>query len=703
MKNTLITFIFLLLNYCCSSQDTLRKGSNAPIILKEKSTQLHLKGFVAGDLIKYKGSSLKFEGPNDQQSLLIKIGTNEEVELNLSEHKMIAKFDDVTNVFKLNIEGIEVSFINKVENRSDTTPIIIEKFEINIFQDAKSLLNGKKANEIKKAYAIDSNSIISKEIASLIGASAQSSKLTINKLSSGLGNTEITSLADGFAKFLVTRVKKELSIAFFDRFKDAINDEKAIDFHILFPETKGQLELIDEKVYELKPYLNGLRMSSIADFKTMPVHLPELLTEETLLKKALETNIEAKYGVSIAFGLIKEIDQNENFGVALENLSQYKIPEVSSVEELDKYVEIIRLLSFALKSPAAKDDKYYISPADIDELINNEQLLKYFVGLTLAYTNLESIQPVNISKSIIEDVKAFYQNHTNDLIKVLKEYRKASDLFVESQKTEEKETKLILYFQAAEKILNSTKTVSNVIFPSNPHIPKFIERIDLGVNIASSLYTKNYVSTIGGIGKLYKMISEEHNSNDKKDLDKVISKITTYANFIAQISQTDDSEEISTIIEQYAAPVGSYRSKSLNKFTVAIDSYVGAGYRFGSNSGGLMINTPIGVSLGFSNGTGKWSFTVMPTIFDIGPLVSYRFTNDDDAPAKIYFKEIISPGIFASIGFSKKCPIFLNLGYQRPALLTRVDAIENTYDLKPIDYLSGSLSVNVPLMILYNK
>ena len=198
--------------------------------------------------------------------------------------------------------------------------------------------------------------------------------------------------------------------------------------------------------------------------------------------------------------------------------------------------------------------------------------------------------------------------------------------------------------------MNSTKTVSNVIFPSNPHIPKFIERIDLGVNIASSLYTKNYVSTIGGIGKLYKMISEEHNSNDKKDLDKVISKITTYANFIAQISQTDDSEEISTIIEQYAAPVGSYRSKSLNKFTVAIDSYVGAGYRFGSSSKGLMINTPIGVSLGFSNGTGKWSFTVMPTIFDIGPLVSYRFTNDDDdAPAKIYLKEIISPGIFASI------------------------------------------------------
>ncbi|HQX45592.1 MAG TPA: hypothetical protein PK209_13600, partial [Saprospiraceae bacterium] len=697
MKSQVLTYLLLLSWGFCSAQSDWNKGDNSPVIINKNKHIVTLLGFEPTDIIR------SSEGANISLNC---ISENNKIEINYLNDNFVITVcsttisikDDGLKNFKLFLNGVSKTFNYVDTPNSDPNPnsvdgVKTDLYVLNIFRDAESLSNGQNAEIIKKAYSIDKNSIIVKEIDSLIGRSgAESADSKATKWLSGLGNTEITSLADGFAKFLVTRVKKELSIAFFDRFKDAINDEKAIDFHILFPETKGQLELIDEKVYELKPYLNGLRMSSIADFKTMPVHLPELLTEETLLKKALETNIEAKYGVSIAFGLIKEIDQNENFGVALENLSQYKIPEVSSVEELDKYVEIIRLLSFALKSPAAKDDKYYISPADIDELINNEQLLKYFVGLTLAYTNLESIQPVNISKSIIEDVKAFYQNHTNDLIKVLKEYRKASDLFVESQKTEEKETKLILYFQAAEKILNSTKTVSNVIFPSNPHIPKFIERIDLGVNIASSLYTKNYVSTIGGIGKLYKMISEEHNSNDKKDLDKVISKITTYANFIAQISQTDDSEEISTIIEQYAAPVGSYRSKSLNKFTVAIDSYVGAGYRFGSNSGGLMINTPIGVSLGFSNGTGKWSFTVMPTIFDIGPLVSYRFTNDDDAPAKIYFKEIISPGIFASIGFSKKCPIFLNLGYQRPALLTRVDAIENTYDLKPIDYLSGSLS-----------
>ena len=57
----------------------------------------------------------------------------------------------------------------------------------------------------------------------------------------------VTKLADGFAKFLASRFKKELTISFFNRFKDKLNENKLRDLRTLFKNTSGELNLIDDK------------------------------------------------------------------------------------------------------------------------------------------------------------------------------------------------------------------------------------------------------------------------------------------------------------------------------------------------------------------------------------------------------------------------------------------------------------------------
>ncbi|MCD8540382.1 MAG: hypothetical protein LRY55_11920 [Leadbetterella sp.] len=215
-----------------------------------------------------------------------------------------------------------------------------------------------------------------------------------------------------------------------------------------------------------------------------------------------------------------------------------------------------------------------------------------------------------------------------------------------------------------------------------------------------ALYTKNYVTALAHVTHMYK----DSQDGDTKGL---IKTLTNYGTFIAQVSQAQNSDEVSEILEQFAAPVGSYRDKSIHKFSIALDSYVGIGGGWkkemeDKREPSWWVNTPVGVSFSFPVAN-VVSVTVMPTILDIGPLVSYRFLNSDGEVAKIYLKEIISPGIFGSLGFGGKIPLFINLGWQRPAYLTAVNATENTYNLNPYKLFSISAAVNIPLLNLYNR
>lgn len=664
-----------------------------------------------------KDSSLIFK-----DGLIVKLLTIN-TKLQIEEREFIVTSDklifenvnkDLINVLHSGNEKIAVRWRNnkfsilcgnkelKIERKQSNIPPIDSvqnklSAKINIFYDALSLKENLDVNDIFKKYNVDSKNIYLNRISSdgIRGTTSAS------KLLNTIGNTEVTAIADGLAQFLVSRVKKELSIAFFQDFKKTIQDNKFKDFQILFKDSYEHLNLIDDKIYDFKPYLSSIRTNAITDFKVLPYRLSAVLADtSTKLNKFTEGKPNLKYSLGLSFNLINELNDNKNFGIAIEKLDtkQYE-PKEGNVKDLKTAIELFRLVSFALKDSSVTDSSYYLSPNNITRLKNDTTLLQYFIGLMVATTKLK-VGNISFDPTLYDSL-----NRDSTKVKLMKSsqfldgFKDAASLFKQS-KGQAGSEKISLYFSGISKFIESGKTFNSLL--NDKKADSIFVWLEKSNTLVKNLYAKNYTTSMLQILDFYTSFAVK---GDKK----FNQKLYKYGTFLAQISQLDDAKEVQQLIEVYAAPVGSYRDKSANSFSVAFDSYVGAGFGFFNEIKGdtssFVISTPIGISMSLGFPSNKWfsSITIMPTLFDIGPLVSYRFKNSEEKIAKIYLKEIISPGIFGSIGLHKDYPLFLNVGWQKPATLTGIGTDTNTYNLKPYNYFSASLAVNIPLLSLYNR
>ena len=96
-------------------------------------------------------------------------------------------------------------------------------------------------------------------------------------IGNAIGNLNVTSLADGFARFLVKRTKEELNAAFFSKFAELIAKPEYRDAQILFPQTYATLLAIGDEVYNYEAYLNSLRESFVSDLNSLLPNLEKVI------------------------------------------------------------------------------------------------------------------------------------------------------------------------------------------------------------------------------------------------------------------------------------------------------------------------------------------------------------------------------------------------------------------------------------------
>jgi hypothetical protein len=221
-------------------------------------------------------------------------------------------------------------------------------------------------------------------------------------------------------------------------------------------------------------------------------------------------------------------------------------------------------------------------------------------------------------------------------------------------------------------------------------------------------------SAIGAINEIQVQIKNKDDNANKSH--KVLSLITKYGAFMANMIAAKNSEEVEQAIESVALPAGSASIKRETDFNVSLNAYCGLFYG-GENIKGfdngykstIGITAPIGISLNWGNSkaipfvkNGHCAHTIFLSIFDIGAVTAFRFGDENtESVPKIELKDIISPGIFYSFGIPK-CPISVNVGYQLGPLLRNVDAVENTYQ-NSYSRMSIGLVVDIPLLNLYTK
>ncbi|MCD8540383.1 MAG: hypothetical protein LRY55_11925 [Leadbetterella sp.] len=355
--------------------------------------KLSLTGFQKGDTIRI------------QNEFFVLDTAGHSINISFESQKAKVTIGEKTKEFALHFSKIEIKNEGNTLTIEYSTQAGNSK-EFNIFIDALNLKNKKKIENIKTAYGINEESPFF-NATDFDGSKSQNAGSAPLR-SSDSGGFEVTSLADGLAKFLVGRVKKELSIAFFERFKSKMKEGRYKDLDLIFHETYDQLNLIDEKVYDFKPYLNGIRVAAMTDFKTLPSNLPKLLNKDTRFYKEFEGKPDVLYGFGLGFGLIEELNQERNLGLALENLNP-RLKEGVDVKLLNS-VETVRLISFSLKGNNTEENSYYLSKKQIEQLLTDTTLLRYYKGLILAYSQLETAkQTVPISKDIKAGLKSYLE------------------------------------------------------------------------------------------------------------------------------------------------------------------------------------------------------------------------------------------------------------------------------------------------------
>jgi len=208
------------------------------------------------------------------------------------------------------------------------------------------------------------------------------------------------------------------------------------------------------------------------------------------------------------------------------------------------------------------------------------------------------------------------------------------------------------------------------------------------------------------------------------DPDKFVIVFTKYGAFMAAVATAKNSDEMESAIEAFVLPAGSSSVKRESPFNVSLNAYTGLFLGHESIQGisdKRIFNTygvtaPIGISISRGErhlfnpwcGNGHASYSVFISLIDIGAAAAFRFKDDTTAQVpKIQLKNILSPGIFLSIGLPKM-PISFNLGAQMGPNLRQIDNNNNSRpsaDASNRIYVrySASLVVDIPLLNLYTK
>ena len=692
MKSILLLFFTLFIAVTVICQTHNYTWENLP-----SETSFNQSSIINIDL-----ASVSLEG---DQSL------NGKYKIYLAENKIIVtKIDtDVTIEFPCTVNGIELSkdTLHKIIKFDCVTPppplVETAQEKRNIYYDAKLLLqnNNRTNSKLKEYYKWKVDNIYLKDV--IIGDRVSAAASESSKSSSyGL---DVTKYADGLVRHIIAQFKKEMAYCFFNDFKTEFKKDEYRDLRILFANTYGVLDLIDEKIYDFEPYMTTLRSAMERDLKRADKAVFDLIQDPgSQLSAELIKEQNVRFLTNVGFHFYNAVRDSVHIGRALQEINTDDILANTDPNVVAAF-ETLRLFNYALKDSSENtDDPYWISTQQIDELLTNPKLLRYFIGLVITQAEKINYGTKNLAEILNEN------NTITDVINIIRDIRniasQINELHQNNKSTltdQDKENEVDRYFSAANQLLSLLEGAN--YFKPGIITPTLLSTIKNVLNTSSEVYkgvySKQYTLAVLSVGKLFNTISTNKHENFKN----VIKFILEKGIFIAQMAEAKTADDVKNILQQFAAASGSWRDKRTAGYNVSIDSYLGGSAYFdGQKSVRYGISTPVGISVSTSLGK-KWAATLLGSVVDLGPLTAYRFSNDTSDIAKIYLKEILAPGIHFSllVPVCDCAPLALNIGYQQYPLLTKAGDVANEVNIyKKYGWVAG-INYNVPLYTIFNS
>jgi hypothetical protein len=590
--------------------------------------------------------------------------------------------------------------------------------------------------ELELAFA--GNKFLQQLVDSVKHARTAQASAGLSSILASVGGLDVTKYADGIAKFLVKRVKQELSVAFFEKFKAVLDSTK--DIRTVFPKTAILLDAIDVEVYDYERYIQNLREAFKADIVVIHRNLPGIINNH---REFFEREKELKAALLSGCYIAGELENQAHPGDILAN---YPIEYLDGLSlDFSGAFQTVQVLSASFRDTTTGEGSHYWVPIkSLRQLVNNKLSLKFYLGLmyheaktkynSVPYNNTTLVKLLDKVADKYDTAVATYSAYkryvlrfgekTDALNKMIRDY---SELPADSAALEKygmylrSAVDLIQYCTQASTLPVIKETVPNLDSLFNKYFQISYSTSDLLTNISK----KNYSAAINDVVRIYHLVrvkplqDKRSDENKKAASSSVVAQnlLAKYGSFMANVASAKTPNEVATAIEAAALPVGSSRVKRETLFNVAVNAYVGPFVAYekiqGVDSGGKInsygITAPIGVSISkgysilfFNSKKHRSSSSIFFSLIDLGAITSFRFTNDStEKVPTIELKDIISPGIFFSHGFGKT-PLSLNIGFQAGPLLRRVNLEENEYS-KSYSRFSISLVVDIPVFNLSTR
>ncbi|MFQ5446388.1 MAG: hypothetical protein ACE5FF_05590 [Saprospiraceae bacterium] len=584
---------------------------------------------------------------------------------------------------------------------------------------ANNIISAYRENPFFEKYKlpVGVNDVASETALKMAAESAISNKSTVGVLSAAAPGVSVAVLADGVAKFLVKRTKEELTVAFFENFREALAGNEELE--ILFPATRMILLGIGDQIYNFNAYLDSMREAFISDLKRMHTNLEELLTNPKL--QVLKDSVPVYYIAALFKATemlvdkasLKEIITYLGRDAAFQYMNAPDEPE--AVTKVKPAMRLLYLISESVEGDGF-DDRLWVAPVQFRSLLKDRMVLDFYLGLVY-----EKAKNTAIGGQKIADT--FNSKNADEFLMTLNAFIKlGEDLHKVTQRIEtgeyQKNDSLLYYeyfdyVQVALDLIETTGKFASVVSPEDSVLQEKLEEVTFVLgrisSIALDVRRKHYSNAIVHAGLLVnELILPE------KDFSCPLLK---YGAFMAAISESRNSDDVAAIMETFALPRGSSYIKKHYPFNLSIGSYVGlnAGVetldnlddsdKSGLNAG---IGAPIGVAFSWGGksdaGHSPASYTFYLSVVDIGAFTAFRFTNNDavnDLPS-LNFSNLFAPGAAFIYGLPK-FPGSVGLFTQRGPSLRKVTSSGYEFDETTGWRFGIMASVDIPLFNMFTK
>lgn len=574
-----------------------------------------------------------------------------------------------------------------------------------------------KVSQENRIASIGTNFSATRAIGPPVSESIQVSPTAQSNISTPTISKSLPSVVvDALAQFLVRRTKEELTLAFFDQFRQEV--EASNEFRSLLPKTNFLLQT-QEDLFRI-PSMGVVWVESFqSDIQNLVPNIERLILTDTAYQDIKDEP--STQAFRLAYNLIDLSTKGES-PLDILDILEDRFGNDKRIGGIGEVIQVLNVLGNELQNCEFEETGYLLTTNDMRGMTVAHK--KYFTSL-IYRKNKRALYPLNEFGTInfLDLLKKDYnQFHTllTQLTGILQSIDEAGIQYYRNSQELQSEAAFNHSFskiaQVSTELLEFGFRLKYLTNPEGYYQSSFYKEyypiIVNTINALGHVQREEYGIFLINIAQILQPIIENRiTQTGDESVSDFIKNFLFYGGFMVDILSAQDANDVSGIIQQYALPVGSFRMKRYSAFALDINAFPGLyiGIESGLNNslkenGVVGVTAPIGIAASWGklgNREGQ-AFSLFFPVIDIGAAFSYRWGNESGGfPNTLKWRQILSPGVHAVYGF-EDLPISIMLGAQ---FLPRLrDISDNGFTVKTeqsVWHFGVSAVVDIPLFNIH--